>query len=315
VHHPGETTVSFWATFRRQAKTVAVVALVLWKDWRQKAPKSQRWENLTQDQRVERLLWVAANSIEITKTVLPTNYAKSDFEYVTRNSNSAIRDHLERLALYHRARNDKAAARAELRATREFLDHIEDAIAKCNAIGLTEENFIHVTNLTYAFLACFLVNDWQRAQRLAQAARLPVMQEEGTEGESGGPHDEIAKMLVATVLSDRAAFRHQQSRFARDRSRAYFFEAHFKYDRLMDLILARDSDAFDAALIAQEQSFLARATDQRVEQTWTLDACVDRNALLFDVWAVALANLARHQGLTVRYSSEIIPIRDFEAAG
>ena len=48
---------------------VAVVALVLWKDWRQKVPKSQRWENLTQDQRVERLLWVAANSIEITKEV------------------------------------------------------------------------------------------------------------------------------------------------------------------------------------------------------------------------------------------------------
>jgi len=170
-----------------------------------------------------------------------------------------------------------------------------------------------VTNLTHAFLACFLANDWQRAQRLAQAARLPVMQEEGTEGESGGPHDQIAKMLVATILCDRAAFRHQQSRFARDRSRAYFFEAHFKYDRLMDLILAR-SETFDSALIAQEKNFLARATDQRAEQTWTLDACVDRNALLFDVWAVALANLARHQGLTVRHSSEIIPIRDFEAA-
>src|SRR5262249_17475571 len=151
--------------------------------------------------------------------VLPTNYAKSDFEYVARNSNSAIRDHLERLALLHRGRNDKAAARAEFDATREFLDHIEDAIAKCNAIGLTDTNFIHVTNLTPAFPACSPANAWQRARRLAQAARLPVMQEEGTEGESGGPHDQIAKMLVATILCDRAAFRHQQSRFARDRSR------------------------------------------------------------------------------------------------
>ena len=306
--------MSIWTAVKWRAKTVAVIALVLWKHWRQKTPKSQRWENLTPDERVERLLWAAANSIEIIKKVLPGNYAKGMFDYVARNSDSAIRSHLERLALLHRARNDKAAARAELRATHEFLDHIEDAIAKCNAIGLTDENVIHVMNLTHGFLACFLANDWQRAQRLAQAARLPVMQEEGTEGESGGPYDEIAKMLVATVLSDRDAFRHLQSRFARDRDRAYFIKAHFKYDRLMDLILARDSGAFDAALVVQQQSFLARATDQRAEQTWTLDACVDRNALLFDVWAVALANLARHQGLTVRHSSEIIPIRDFEAA-
>ena len=81
----------------------------------------------------------------------------------------------------------------------------------------------------------------------------------------------------------------------------------------MDLILAR-SETFDAALVAQEKSFLARATDQRLEDGWTLDACQDRNALVFDIWAVALANLARHQGLTVRHSSEIIPTRDFEAA-
>lgn len=282
--------------------------------WRKKAPESSTWENLTREQRVERLLWVAASEIEICKKVLPDNYAKNDFEYVTRNSEAAIRGHLERLALHHRARNDKAAARAELSATREFLDHVEDAAAKCNAIGLTDTNFIHVMNLTHALLACLLANDWQRALRLAQAARLPVIQEEGHEGESGGLHDEIPKMLVATVLSDRDAFRHLQSRFARDRGRAYFFEAHFKYDRLMDLILARDSDAFDAALVVQEQSFLARATDQRATDGWTLDACLDRNEFVFDVWAVASANLARHQGLTVRHSSEIIPIRDFEAA-
>ena len=305
--------MSFWATVKRSAKGVAVAALLLWKDWRQKTPKSQRWENLTRDQRVERLLWVAAQNIEICKKAIPANYARGSFEYVTWNSESAIRGHPERLALLHRGRNDKAAARAELSATREFLDHIEDAIAKCNAIGLTDTNFIHVTWLRPAFLACFLANDWQRAQRLAHAARLPVMQEEGLEGESGGFDEEIAKMLVATVLSDRAAFRHQQRRFARDRGRAYFFEVHFNYDRLMDLILAR-SETFDSALVAQEKSFLARATDPRLEGGWTLDACLDRNALVFDVWAVALANLARHRRLTVRHSSDIIPTRDFEAA-
>jgi hypothetical protein len=307
-------TVNLWATFKRRAKTVAVVALVLWKDWKQKPPKSSRWENLTLGERVERLLWVAANGIEIIKKVLPDNYAKSNFEYVTRNSDSAIEHHLERLALLHRARNDKTAARAELSATCEFLDHIEDAIAKCNAIGLTEGNFIHVMNLTHALLACFLANDWQRAQRLAHAARLPVIQEQGHEGESGGFDDEIVKMLVATVLSDRDTFRHLQSRFARDRNRAYFFKAHFHYDRLMALILARDSKAFDAGLIAQAKSFLARANDRRLEHGHTLDACLEINALVFDVWAVALANLARHHGLTVRHSSDIIPIRDFEAA-
>ena len=117
-------TVSFWATVKRHAKTVAVVALVLWKDWRQRTPKSQRWENLTRDQRVDRLLGVAAWNIEICKKAIPANYARGSFEYVTHNSESAIRGHLERLALLHRGRNDKAAARAELDATREFLDHI-----------------------------------------------------------------------------------------------------------------------------------------------------------------------------------------------
>jgi len=305
--------VSIWATFKRRAKTVAVVALVLWKDWRQKTPKSQRWENLTRDERVERLLWVAAQNIEICKKVLPDNDAKSNFEYVVRNSESAIEGHLERLALHHRARNDKAAARAELGATREFLDHIENAIAKCNAIGLTETNFVHVSFLTHAFLACLLANDWERALRLAQAARLPVIQEEGHEGESGGVHDEIPKMLVATILSDRDGFRHLQSRFARDRSFDRFFAVYFNYDHLMELIFERDSNAFDAALIALEKSFLARATDEQTTHGQPLDACLDRNALVFDVRAVALANLAQHHGLTLRHSSDIIPIRDFEA--
>ena len=116
--------MSIWATFKRQAKLVAGVALVLWKDWRQTVPKSQRWENLTRDQRVERLLWVAAQNIEICTKAIPGNYARGSFEYVVRNSESTIRSHLERLALLHRGRNDKGAARAELRATRELLDHI-----------------------------------------------------------------------------------------------------------------------------------------------------------------------------------------------
>jgi len=55
----------------RFRSAVAIVAPVLWKDRRQKAPASSRWENLTQDERVERLLWVAAQNIEICKKVLP----------------------------------------------------------------------------------------------------------------------------------------------------------------------------------------------------------------------------------------------------
>jgi hypothetical protein len=281
--------------------------------WRKKAPQSLHWDQLTPEERVERLLWMASSAIEICKKAIPGNDAQNNFEYVAWNSDSAIRNHLERMALFHRAKNDKAAARAELGATPAFLDHIEDAIAKCNAIGLTEKNFIHVMNLTHALLACFLANDWQRALRLAQAARLPVMQEEGREGESGGVHDEIAKMLVATVLSDNDSFRHVRSRFARDRSFNRFFGVYFNYDHLMELIFEQDSDAFGSALIAHEKSFLKRATDKDTTHGQTLDACLDRNALVFDVRAVALANLARHQGLTVRHTSEIIPVQDFAA--
>jgi hypothetical protein len=156
-----------------------------------------------------------------------------------------------------------------------------------------------------------LANDWERALRLAQAARLPVIQND-TAGKKGSVHDEIVKMLVATVLYDRDSFRHFRSLFARDRSFDRFFRVYFNYDHLMDQIFEGDSVAFDAALVAHERSFLKRATDKRTNHGQVLDACLEKNALVFDVWAVALANLARHKGLTVRHTSEIIPVRDFE---
>jgi hypothetical protein len=263
---------------------------------------------------LEERLRAAERTIAIHGDAIPKNYVQRNFEYVARNSRHAIGLRLDRLALLYRARKDKAAAKAELAATTVFLDHLEDAIAKCNAGGFTDRNFIYVLNLTSPFLACLLANDRQRVERLAAATRLPVVQEEGLEGESGGGHDEIAKMLAAVVLDDAGAFNHLRARFHADRKRDRFWETYFNYDVLMDLVLRRDAPAFNRALAEQEASFKARATDKNAVSKAVLDACGEINALVFDVWAVALGNLARHKQLEVTYSSEIIPLNDFASA-
>lgn len=259
-------------------------------------------------------LHLAERSIAGCKDAIPGNYAQKDFEYVAWNSHTGLGLHLERLALLHRAKQDKAGAKQELPRATVFLDYIEDAVAKCNASGFTERNFVNVGNFTNAFLVCFLANDWQRAHRLATAARLPVVQEEGLEGESGGIHDEIAKMLIAVALDDAAALDHHRTRFQKDRKGDRFWETYFGYDVLMDFIVKRDGRAFDGALIEQEASFKARATDRKAGRTGVLEACLENNALVFDVWAVALGNLARDRGLDVTYSSELIPMSDFSPA-
>lgn len=262
---------------------------------------------MTQEELIDFLIGDAARQIEGVKSAIPGNYAWDGFQQVTLNTDSALRCHLERVALLHRGKKDKAAALAELSATVVLLDYTEDAIAKCNAIGRTAGNWLYVTNLTHAFLAVFLANDWQRALRLARAASLPVLRDEGPNA-----YDDIVRMLVATVLSDRDSFRDWRSRFVRDRGFYRYFRVYFSYDQLMDQIFEGNSDAFDAALAAHEKSFLKRANDKRIDRGPLLHACLDNNALVFDVWAVALANLARHKGLTIGHTSEIIPVRDFE---
>jgi hypothetical protein len=262
---------------------------------------------------VELLLQNADQEFAAARDAIPGNFARRSFEYVARNVETILRTRLERLALLQRARKDSAAAKAELAVAAPYLAHLEEAIARCN-VGPSVESFIQVANLTHAFLAILLANDWQRAQRLASAARLPVVQEEGCDGESGSVHDEVPKMLVATILDDQAAFARLQVRYERDRDFDLFFEKYFNYDRLMELILRRDAAGFNRALSEQERSFAARATDRKVNHGAPLDGCLKHNSLVFDVWAVALANLARHKGLEVTYASDVIPTRDFALA-
>ena len=269
-----------------------------------KKPKTPTY----QDDPINFLLWRRDSDIEMSKDALPLNYGKKDYEYVVRNSGSAIESLVIKCALYSRAVKDDTLAVDALRNIKPFVAHIEDAIAQANEIGFTETNFVHVKNLVFPLLALLLSDDTECAERLAKASQLPVMQEEGLEGENTNPHDEIAKMLVAVVLDDQKAFLHAQSRYAKDKLGDRFFEIYFNYDRLIDLILKRDNAAFEKALIEQEDLFLQRAKDKKVDHGQTLDGFLENNVRVFDVWATALTYLARQRGMPVVYSSEVIPL-------
>lgn len=250
----------------------------------------------------------ADSGIEIIKSTLPVNYAEKNFEYVVRNSSDAIESLIGKHALYVRSKKDWDLGRKALKDITPFLDHIENAIRQANAIGFTDTNFIHVKNLTFPFLALFLTEDWERAVRLAEACYLPVMKEEGLEGENNNPHDEIIKMIIALTLDDQKAFAHAQARYAKDKIIDRYFSVYFNYDELMSLIFKRDNAEFNKILARQEALFLQRSTDKKVDHNQVLDGFLENNPRVFDVWSVALAKLARHRGVLVDYSSEVIPL-------
>lgn len=258
--------------------------------------------------------------IESCRVAIPKNYANKNYEYVARNSNDALNKILIKHALQLRGKRGMDLAMHELDAAPEFLDYIEDAIAKADAVGYIAEkdekrgikpNFILVSNFLFAFPAMFLTRDWARAERIAKAADLPVIQEEGREGESGGEYDQLTKMMIALVLEDHAAFNHQQQRYTRLKVRNHFFNHYFNYDQMMALILARDSVGLNQYLIAQEQNYLSRKNDKKLEQWDMIYGCMEDNDFIYDVWATSLCNLARHRGLDISYSSEVIPSRLF----
>lgn len=261
-----------------------------------------------QDNPINFLLWRRDCEIEGVKDALPLNFAEKNFEYVAWNSGNAIESLLIKCALYSRTVKNNTLAIDALRSIKPFITYIEDAIARANEIGFTETNFVHVKNLVFPLLALLLSDDIDCAERLAKVSRLPVMQEEGLKGENTNPHDEIAKMLVAVVLDDKKAFLHAQSRYVKDKLDDRFFEIYFNYDRLIDLIFKRDSAAFGKALGEQEDLFLQRATDIKVDHDQILDGFLENNARVFDVWATALVYLARQRGMQVIYSSEVIPL-------
>lgn len=246
-------------------------------------------------------LWRKDLQVESIQQSLTMNYKEKNFEYVVRNSGSAIESLIIKHVLYLRCKKNAELASEALSGIAPFLEHIENAIAQANMIGFTETNFVHVKNLVYPLLALLLSDSLASAERIAKASQLPVMQEEGLEGENNNPHDEIAKMLIAVILDDREKFLHAQARYAKDKLGSRYFEVYFNYDRLMDLIIKRDDVTFAKALIDQEQLFLQRANDKKVDHSQILDGFLDNNLRVFDVWAASLGHLARLRGMKVSY--------------
>lgn len=260
--------------------------------------------------------------IDGKRVAIPRNYAENNYEYVARNSGGALHEILIKHALQLRGNRGVEFAMQELEAAPEFLDYIEDAIVKADANGLIlppdkegkhESNFIYVSNLFYAYPMIFLIQDWTRADRLAKTLKLPVMREsiEHEEDSDGGPYCHLTKMFAALTLNDQSEFKHQQKRYQQVKSESYFWGKYFNYDEMMGLILARDNAALDAYLPQQEQSYLNRKNDKKLKQWDMIFGCVEDNDFVYDIWATSLCNLARHIGMEVNYSSEVIPTHIF----
>ena len=269
--------------------------------------------NPAAEPRPDLLLRIAKVDIQSCHQAIATNLERLDFGYAAWNSSSAIRDHLERVALLARAKNDYAQAREELSAALPFIQTLEGAVNRCNERGFNEaeKNFIHLMNFTSALLLLMLRQDWPRLKRLVAMTALPVVKEEGLEEESGGALDVIARMLVATLNGDAAQLAAAQRRFQAERMVDRYFEVYFEYDRMMAAIVVGDAKGLADFLAALEVQFARRATDKELLNQELLKAAGEDNALVFDVWAVALALWARHQGIEVTHSSSVIPLHDF----
>ncbi len=263
--------------------------------------------------RADLLVRAAERDIDICRTAIAVNLERANFEYAARNADSAIRDHLERVAVLARAKHDYAGAREELAAALPFVQTLEDAVNRCNERGFSEadKSFIHLINVTSALLLLMLRQDWPRVQTLVAMTALPVVQEEGLEDESGGVLDVIMRMLIATIRSDAAAFASAQRRFETERTVDRYYEVYFEYDRMMAAIIAGDAKGVADFLAALEVQFARRATDKQLVNQELLKAAGEDNPLVFDVWAVALALLARHRGIEVTHSSAVAPVREF----
>lgn len=261
----------------------------------------------------DRMLYLAGDDIAARRAGIPVNIERGKFNLASWNSDAALRRHLERVALLARAKNDYAQAREELSAAQSFSQTLEDAVNLCNERGFNEaeKNFIHLMNFTSALLLLMLRQDWPRLKRLVAMTALPVVKEEGLEEESGGALDVIARMLVATLNDDAAQLATAQRRFQAERMVDRYFEVYFEYDRMMTAIVVGDAKGLADFLAALEVQFARRATDKELLNQELLKAAGEDNALVFDVWAVALALWARHQGIEVTHSSSVIPLHEF----
>lgn len=251
---------------------------------------------------------LAADDILSARSAIPGNFASAQFELAAWNANDAVHRHLERAALLLRSGADRARVRGELLAALEYVAHVEEAVRRCQELGPGPRNFVHAMNLMWPMLVLMLLNEWDRLSALGRLARMPVVQEEGLEGESGGVDDTIMKMLLALLERDSTAFRRAQVRFASARSIDRYYAEYFAYDTLMVCLLALDERDFGRCLEDLDARFRKRATDKKLVQLPLLGAAGADNALVVDVWALALAQLARHRGVAVGFSSDVIPV-------
>lgn len=254
------------------------------------------------------LLRLAAEDIDSAKLAIPGNLAKGNFELAAWNANDAVRRYLERAALLLRAGAESACVREELLAALECVAHVEEAVRRCQAQGAGPRNFVHAMNLLWPMVLLMLLNEWDRLSALQGLARLPVVQEEGLEGESGSVDDTIVKMLLGLLEHDAAAFSRARARFARARSIDRYYSEYFGYDELMAHVLALDERSVRGCLADLDSRFRARATDRALVQLPLLGAAGADNDLVVDVWALALAQFAKHRGLAVGFSSDIVPL-------
>jgi hypothetical protein len=258
---------------------------------------------------VDRLLWSAQSWVDSAGAAIPNNLAADNLEYVVRNSGCAIEYLIQRVALFQRAKHDTAQARIELARIPAFLDHIDEAIIKAQKKGLSDDNFVYVSNLGYPYVGALLSGDWGRAERLARSSLLKVVIDSADHGAS--PHDEMPRMLAAVFLDDARQFAHHCKRYAEGCGFDRFFKVYFRYEALLEAIIKRDATAFNDALQKQESLFVDRAKDRKVDHPQALDGMLENNERVFDVWAVAIAGLAHHRGIHVTYSSEIMPTEMF----
>jgi hypothetical protein len=258
--------------------------------------------------RLADLMRLAAEDIDSATLAIPGNFAKGNFELAAWNANDAVRRYLERAALLLRSAPNSGRVRDELLAALDFVAHVEAAVQRCHEQGTGPRAFVHAMNLMWPMLLLMLLNEWDRLSMLQRLARLPVVQEEGLESESGGVDDTIMKMLLALLDQDHVAFSHARERFAGARSIDRYYEVYFAYDALMTCLVERDQQGVCRCFVELDARFRSRATDTKLVQVPLLGAVGADNELVVDIWALALAQLAKHHGMSPGFKSDVIPV-------
>jgi hypothetical protein len=246
--------------------------------------------------------------IEMSREAIANMRAKANFEYVAWNAHGGIDACLVWSCLVLRGQNDREGARQAIHMALEFVPAILEAVDAVQRSGRTEENFVHCGNFRHAFVALFIAQQWALAKTLGEAILLDAVTEEA---DQDSPNDIEPKMFAALARNDPAGFEGEYLRFKRslDDDDYYYREYFSIYEPLMQAIARPDTGMdFDAGLRAAEARYVKRAKDKIYDDTTeVLDGGKKVEGLTCDVYALALANLARHRGLSVSYSSPLIP--------